>query len=114
MMERLIIQKYSEYGRVSPSGELYLPINKCKDMVKECSDNKVAVIGLELFHKKGENIIPVDPIGGIDTSSLLQKGSGWIEVVEKCNDFVLRVLNQEEKKDSTFYCNLTLLEESDW
>ena len=113
-MEELLIEKYSKYGRVSPSGELYLPINKCKDMVSECSKNKVAVIGLELFHKKGDNIIPVDPIGGTDSSSLLNKGSNWSEVVETCNTFVLRVLNDEESKDATLYCNLTLLEEKDW
>ncbi len=111
MIEDFLIKKYSKYGRVSPSGELYLPISKCKEMVIDCTENKVAVIGLELFHKKGEQVVPA---GGTDSSSLLKKDSEWSEVVEKCNHFVLRVLSQEEIKDSTLYCNLTVLEEVDW
>lgn len=114
MKEEFLIQKYSKFGRVAPSGELYLPIKMCKELVQECSNNKVAVVGLELFHKRGEYIVPADPIGGIDSSSLLEKGSDWAEVVEKCNSFVLRVLNQEENKDNSLYCNLTLLEEVHW
>lgn len=44
----------------------------------------------------------------------MQREISWLELVSKSNEFIMRVLGLEEKKDSTLYCNLTLLEEVDW
>ncbi|MHB9095983.1 MAG: hypothetical protein ACYC21_15055 [Eubacteriales bacterium] len=114
MLESSLIYKYAKYGYLSPCGELYLPINRGKELIKECDKLKIAVIGLEFFHLKGNNIVPVNPIKGIDCSPLLRQYTTWDAVVFNCNDMVLEVLKQEEKMDSNQYFNPTIIEEAGW
>jgi len=62
--------------------------------------------------KKGS--VPINPINGIDCSSLLSKYEEWNEVVKNCYKEVINVLQQEEERDNTQYYNPTLLEKSEW
>lgn len=114
MIEQSIINKYAEYGRISLSGEIYLPISMGEKFVTECSELKVTVVGVEFFHRKGEYIIPVTPINGIDCSSIIDKYSEWKDVVNNCNKAVTVALDLEIRRDNTQYFNPSLLEEHEW
>lgn len=113
-MEDTLVRKYASLGRISPGGELYLPIGLREMFVNECIKLKVAIIAVELFHRQGEKIIPVNPIRGIDCSSLLKEYIRWDDIIESCNKNVLEALNSETDNDNTLYFNPTLFEESDW
>jgi len=114
MTEKLIVEKFSALGYISKSNELYLPIENVKQLTEECQKQKVSIIGVEFFHKDGEEIIPVDPINGIDCSVLLSKYSRWDDVVDLCCNVVKNILKEEEHRDKTQWCNLTLLDQRDW
>lgn len=114
MIEQILINKYTEYGRVSLSGELYLPISLGEKFVTECSELKVAVVGVEFFHRKGESVIPVIPINSINYSCILDKYLEWKDVVNNCNKAVMFALDLESKSDNAKYFNPSLLEEHEW
>lgn len=111
MHEQFLIKKFSEYGKVSKSGEIYLPIVLVKNFIDECSKLSVSIIGIEFFHKKGDYIIPVTPINSIDCSSIVEKNSDWKVIVNDCNSTINNILELELNGDITLYFNPTLLEE---
>lgn len=114
MIEDLLIKKFSEKVRVSQSGEIYLPIVLGKEFVNECNKLDVAIIGVDLFKRKDDNYMPVDPVSGIDNSSLLHEYSDWYKIVKNCNEFVLKVIGKEEETDNSIYFNPTVLEKTEW
>lgn len=113
MLHEIIFNKYSKYERLT-HGELYLPLSTNKEFVEECNLLKVAIIGLEFFHVQSGKVVPINPINGIDCSSLLSQYEEWNEVVKNCHKEVINVLQQEEERDNTQYYNPTLLEKSEW
>ncbi|HBY20240.1 MAG TPA: hypothetical protein DEG71_04415 [Clostridiales bacterium] len=114
MIEDILIEKYAKFGRVSPSREIYLPINLREKFVNDCTELNVAIIGIELFHMQECYVIPVNPISGIDSSELLRKYERWEDIVKECNRLALYVLNEEEKEDNTLYFNPCIFEENKW
>lgn len=113
-VEDIIFNKYSKYGYKSVSGELYLPFEWAVEIVKECNEIEVAVIGLEFFQLQDTQVVPVSPLNGMDCSDLLNKHRLWGDVVKGCNNFALKVLNQEQNRDSSQYCNFVLLDVNEW
>jgi hypothetical protein len=109
MLEEQIIDKYAQYGRISPSRELYLPLDISEKFIKECNKLSIAIIGIELFNIVDENIIPYNPINSIDCSNILQEGLDWKQIVLKCNSLVQKILLLE--LDRNQYFNPTILEE---
>jgi hypothetical protein len=114
MLEELFVTKYANYGKTSPSGELYLPLSTSNQFVNECTSLKVAIIGLEFFHIGPEYVMPVSPLSGIDCSIFLKTSMSWDEVVNRCNEAVIKVLQQEEKRDHTQWYHPTLFERDEW
>ena len=114
MYEQFLTKKYSEYGRVSRSGELYLPLNVGKILINDCIELNVSIIGVEFFHKKGDCIIPVTPINSLDCSSILGTNTDWKIIVRDCNKVVNDILEIELQRDKTLYFNPTFLEEQEW
>jgi hypothetical protein len=88
MLREIIFNKYSKYGRLA-YGDLYLPLCTAKEFVEECNLLKVAIIGLEFFHVQSGKVVPINPINGIDCSSLLSKYEEWNEVVKNCNKEII-------------------------
>lgn len=109
MLEEQLIEKYAQYGRLSPSKELYLPLFISEKFIEECNDLNIAIIGIELFNIVSESTIPSNPISGVDCSIILHEDIEWKEIVLKCNSLVQRILLQE--LDKSGYFNPTMLEE---
>jgi hypothetical protein len=108
-MEAFLVKKYSHSGRIS-GGETFLPLSTKEQFVEECTLLSVAIGGLEFFHVKSQNVIPVEPVTTFDYSLFLQHSENWSERVKKCNEAALRVLIEEEKEDPTQYYNPLLFE----
>lgn len=74
MVEEQLIDKYAQYGHISPSRELYVPLNISEKFIEECNELNIAIIGIELFNMIDKMIIPSNTINGVDCSSMLQEG----------------------------------------
>lgn len=114
MLEQFLINKYSEYGRISKSGEIYLPVTLGEKFTNDCSELSVTIVGVEFFHKKRDGFIPVIPINSIDCSNIVDNNSDWKIIVNDCNSTVNSLLQLELERDNTLFFNPTLLEEQEW
>lgn len=112
MREEEIIAKYAAYGRISPGGEIYLPLSTAKQFVEECTALGVAIIGLEFFHVGAHFVQPTQGI--LDASDVLKMLTSWQEAVKQCNELALWMLQEEGKNDETQWYNPTLYEEDEW
>lgn len=111
MLEEMIINKYSLFEYLSPGRELYLPLDFAEDFINDCTQNNVAIIGIEFFHMNNNRIKPIVPFSGMDYSDVLKSYSKWEEVVLTCNEKALMILRNERIQDSTQLFNPTLFEE---
>lgn len=114
MLEEIIFAKYARYGRSTPSGELYLPFFTGEQFIDECTRLQVAIIGIDFFYVDPEYVMPVTPLNGIDNSIFLGMNISWDEIVKRCNEAVVNVLQREEKRDAKQWYNPTLFEKSEW
>lgn len=112
-IEQSLYEKYSKLAHVS-AGEVYFDKNIAFDFIKQCTELGIAIIGVEFFHIKKNEIIPVMPPNGIDTSDILEENVDWKEVFKTCNSFAHSVISNEFTNDSNQYCSFTTLQESEW
>jgi hypothetical protein len=112
-MESIDIINMEFFNKSHRSGnEMYFPLKTTIDYTVRCSELGIAILGIDFFHIINGKIVPVNPIDSIDTDIHKQRGQLWGNVVQKCNSFVLAVLNKYS--DITLYCNIVTMEESEF
>lgn len=112
-IEQSLYEKYSKITHVS-AGELYFDKNIAFDFIKQCTELGVAIIGVEFFYIKKNEIIPVMPPNGIDISDILEEYVDWKEVLKTCNSFAHSVISKEFSNNSNQYCTFITFEKAEW
>lgn len=107
-----LIKRYEGLGIVK-GDEWYLPLKETKRLVEECSQKKMAVIGIDFVHIRQGTVHPQVPINSADWSAFLHAAC-WQDVVAQCNTASLRVLAQEERADPEQFCSLVFFSAEEW
>lgn len=110
-LEDKIAKMFPDTARFLLNHELFLPLTDGHAFISACSEQNIAIIGLEFFCV-GEDfdVVPVDPIRGLDCSSLLKQNFTWSEIAGRCAELADEVLKEEMLIDSTEYFTPTLFE----
>ncbi len=74
---------------LSSDREVYLSCDEAVECIERCQQEMIAVIGIEVFHKKGGKLIP-DPDGICDWGG--PKDEEWEGFCADCNELSLRFL----------------------
>jgi hypothetical protein len=87
-----LIERYEDLGVVK-GDEWYLPLKETRRIVEECSQKRIAVIGIDFVHIRKGAVQPQVPINSADWSPFLQAAC-WQDVVAQCNAASLQVLKE--------------------
>lgn len=93
--------------------EKYLPLQEAARLVEECSQERIAVIGIDFVHIREGKVQPCVPINSADWSDFL-RAARWQDIVAQCNAASLRVLAREEREDSEQFCSFVFFSEEEW
>ncbi len=106
------IKRYEDRG-VKKEAEHYLPVQEATRIVQECSQKRIAVIGIDFVHIREGKVQPHVPINSADWSDFL-RAARWQDVVARCNAASLRVLEQEGREEPDQFCSLVFFSEEEW
>ena len=95
-------------GSMDRGNEQYLPMREATRLVEECSQEGIAVIGIDFVHIREGTIHPQIPINSADWSVFL-RAARWQDVVAQCNAASLRVLAREEREDPEQFCSFVIV-----
>ena len=105
--------KRSEDRGIEKEAESYLSLREAVHTVEECSQKRIAVIGIDFVHIREGKVQPHVPINSADWSSFL-RASHWQDVIARCNAASLRVLTREEREEPDQFCSLVFFSEEEW
>ena len=114
LIRYLISMKTQEKkGSIDRGNEQYLPMREATRLVEECSQKRIAVIGIDFARIREGRIYPQIPINSADWSVFL-RAARWQDAVAQCNAASLRVLEREEREDPEQLCSFVFSTEEEW
>ena len=93
--------------------EQYLPMREATRLVEECSQKRIAVIGIDFVHIRDGTIYPQIPINSADWSGF-PRAARRQDVVVRCNAASLQVLAREGRNDPAQSCAFVFLSKEEW
>ncbi len=101
---------HSGLDSISRGGEIYLRWESIAKFTNMCTQNNIAIIGIEGFKLKEEKIIPdMDLIADFSCS----KDTAWNDYLQGCNESTKLFFDRIVSGSNLIFC-FTLLSEDEW